>query len=100
VNFQSPQTLNDVLLQAYDQLKAQDAGIAGLATDETVMIRMIATSEPGCPNGAVDTSLVGGCAYSCPTKLAASGTLDLDLDVPPGTNCEIVVDACSIFEKL
>jgi hypothetical protein len=94
----SSATPETAVTDAYEQLKAEDAGLSGIPTDRTVMIRFVATAETTCdPNKPLDGSKVGGCVYSCPAKLDASGKIDLDLDEPAFVDCVLAVEACATF---
>lgn len=89
---------DSILAQAYEQLNAKDGGIADIPTDRTVIVRFVATTEDQTdPAKVLDPSKVGGCVYSCPVRLNASGTIDLDLDAPPFADCQLAVAACADF---
>jgi hypothetical protein len=100
VTVTQPSSFGDALAQTFAQLRKEDAGISQIPTDQTIIVKLVATAEPlaGCPVETLDPTQVGGCAYSCPTKLAASGTLDLDLD-SLFSSCAPVVESCAIFPQ-
>lgn len=89
------------LEQAFQQLRAGDGGLSDLPTDRTVLVRFVATSEQNSdPTTTLDGTQAGGCVYSCPVRLDATGTLDLDLDYPPFAPCQSAVEACTTFPTL
>ena len=102
VNIDAGLDLATDVQEAYAQLKADDAGIANIPTARTVMIRFVVTAQslsPAClPSEQLTKADLGGCVYSCPARLNASGTLNLDLDTYFGAACDTVVGVCATFE--
>ena len=84
------------------ELRGADAGIASLPTDRTFIVRFYITSQAmgACdPSVVIEGDRVGGCVYSCPAHLSASGDMVLDLDAPAFARCDQAVSACAVFER-
>jgi hypothetical protein len=89
---------------AFAYLHSIDAGLYDVAEDRNVVLRLTAFAEASCDAGlttAQAEKVLLGCARSCPSRLDSTATVDVYLDIPPGSlACEAEVDECAELSLL